>query len=377
MSDVVFDLVIVGGGILGTSWAAAALKRGRRVALVERYRDSAGGSVRNFGLIWPQIVPGWDWVPRALRTGEIYEALAQRTDIGFRKVGGLQTASTQRETDVLAEFSQRASAAGIRCEVVTADEAVSLQPLLRKDALRAALYFPANAVVEPRRLVQTWAQLLKAEHGLEHVAADTVIDVEEVEGLCWLRTSSGQVLRSERVLLTTGEEFQTLFPNDLARSGLERCRLHMFQTRPVAPRQGPAMAFSASLHHYRLMSGCAASAGLPPVPPALEHWGIHLLAKVATDGSLVLGDSHEPTTPDRAPEFDYSTEIETVLTRLAEENLQLGGVNIARRWLGYYARHASQPYIDLRISERIRVVTGLTCGMSAGPGLTEELSEAW
>mgnify|MGYP002653706237 CR=1 FL=1 len=45
-------LITVGGGILGTSHALAAVERGHDVLLIEREREARGATVRNFGLVW-------------------------------------------------------------------------------------------------------------------------------------------------------------------------------------------------------------------------------------------------------------------------------------------------------------------------------------
>jgi glycine/D-amino acid oxidase-like deaminating enzyme len=164
-----FDLVIIGGGIIGTSWAAAALGRGERVALIERQAYPAGGSARNFGLVWPHIVPGWNWVPRGLRTHSIYEGLSKRLDIGWRQHGALQVASTQEERAVLKEFILRAATVGIECELVTSTEAVNLQPLLKRADVEVAAYFPNHATVEPKRLVRNWLAYLAEQAGLHYL----------------------------------------------------------------------------------------------------------------------------------------------------------------------------------------------------------------
>ena len=47
------DLLIIGGGVLGSFFAYQALERGLSVVLLERHGAPAGATVRNFG----QVVP--------------------------------------------------------------------------------------------------------------------------------------------------------------------------------------------------------------------------------------------------------------------------------------------------------------------------------
>jgi glycine/D-amino acid oxidase-like deaminating enzyme len=44
-------LVIIGGGILGTAHAMAAVRRGHEVAHLERELEPRGATVRDFGLV--------------------------------------------------------------------------------------------------------------------------------------------------------------------------------------------------------------------------------------------------------------------------------------------------------------------------------------
>ena len=48
-----FDLIIVGGGIAGLAHALAPSRRGLAVAVFERHAKPRGGSIRNFGMLWP------------------------------------------------------------------------------------------------------------------------------------------------------------------------------------------------------------------------------------------------------------------------------------------------------------------------------------
>jgi glycine/D-amino acid oxidase-like deaminating enzyme len=47
----VFDLAVVGAGIIGLSCARAAALKGLRVVVIDRDAQANGASVRNFGLV--------------------------------------------------------------------------------------------------------------------------------------------------------------------------------------------------------------------------------------------------------------------------------------------------------------------------------------
>src|ERR1700730_13055855 len=77
----VFDLALVGAGIVGLSCARAAALKGLRVVVIDRDAQANGASVRNFGFI---TVTGQErgtvW-NRARRTCAIWQEVAQQAGI--------------------------------------------------------------------------------------------------------------------------------------------------------------------------------------------------------------------------------------------------------------------------------------------------------
>jgi glycine/D-amino acid oxidase-like deaminating enzyme len=79
-----FDLIVVGGGILGTFHAYHALKKGLKVALLEKNSVPQGATVRNFG----QVVPsGMDlkWQNFGRESLAMYNELQFQADLTVRK----------------------------------------------------------------------------------------------------------------------------------------------------------------------------------------------------------------------------------------------------------------------------------------------------
>jgi FAD dependent oxidoreductase TIGR03364 len=375
-----FDYAIVGGGILGTSIASALLRRGQTVVLFDRFTRPSDGSTRNFGLVWPHIMPKPEWIPFGLRTLELYQELAGKFEFGFTKCGVLLVAENRVESAVLEEFAIQAAGLGLHARVIAPHDSVGLHPLLRQENIRLSLQLPEGGSVDPRRMVAGWLDWMSAREGLDYRPSTTVVHLRETPGQCTVTTASGTTVSTRNIVVCAGEDFQTLLPDLFRASGLKRCRLHMYQTAPlgVSP-QSPGLAFGRSLQHYRLFSNCPSFSRLKaePTDATLDALGIHFLAKASADRSLILGDSHEDTTTDAPRDYDYESSIEQLLMKEGERHLRLEGVTIRRRWLGYYARHAEAPIVELQPTPQIRVLSGLTVGMSGGPGLMESRVRCW
>src|SRR5262249_23183604 len=84
----VWDLIVVGAGILGTSHAYHAARRGWRVLLLERGDWPGEASVRNFGTLMAGSLAG-EWRRRGMESIALYRELASLAGFTFSASGSL------------------------------------------------------------------------------------------------------------------------------------------------------------------------------------------------------------------------------------------------------------------------------------------------
>ena len=108
------DVVVVGGGVIGTAVAARLSSTTARVALIEIGGDIAnGGSKGNAG-----VAVSYYYDPASLDTQLInesnprWEELCARLDVPYRRLGGLMIARTMDEADRLPGILADAIACG-------------------------------------------------------------------------------------------------------------------------------------------------------------------------------------------------------------------------------------------------------------------------
>src|SRR6202012_3373719 len=88
------QVVIVGGGVLGTMHAVMARRRGLAVTHLKREPEGRGASVRNFGLIWVSGRRPGPELALARRARELWESIAaDAPGTGFRPGGALTLSS--------------------------------------------------------------------------------------------------------------------------------------------------------------------------------------------------------------------------------------------------------------------------------------------
>src|SRR4051794_34772903 len=159
------DIVIVGGGIMGSAIALRLAQRGLRVAVIERGIPGAEASSAAAGILGPQMEaegPG-PLLELGLRSRALYPALAVELheatgiDVGYSKSGVLAVALTETEEAELAARRTWQTARGLRVEPLSGAAAHELEPALGPE-VRAAIRFIDDAQVSARDLARAFSQ---------------------------------------------------------------------------------------------------------------------------------------------------------------------------------------------------------------------------
>jgi glycerol-3-phosphate dehydrogenase len=155
-----FDVVVIGGGVLGCAIAARLAETTARVCLLERAGDVAeGASKGNAG-----IAVSYYGAPDDLDTPLInasnprWEDLSRRLDVPYRRIGALMLALDDDEAGALAPIVEEARACGVRAELCSGAAARAREPLV-SPACVAAIRLPDEGIVDPLRLTVAFARL--------------------------------------------------------------------------------------------------------------------------------------------------------------------------------------------------------------------------
>jgi glycine cleavage system aminomethyltransferase T/glycine/D-amino acid oxidase-like deaminating enzyme len=153
-------VVIVGGGIVGTSVAYHLAKLGwRDVVLVEQGQLSCGTTWHAAGLVG-QLRSHSNITKLIQYSTELYASLEHETGLatGWKQTGSLSVARTEERMIQLRRTASSARAQGVAIEVLSAKEAGALYPLMRTDDLKGAVWLPGDGKVNPTDLTQALAR---------------------------------------------------------------------------------------------------------------------------------------------------------------------------------------------------------------------------
>jgi len=372
-----WDLIVIGAGILGTSHATFAARRGWRVLLLERGDWPGEASVRNFGTLMAGSLTG-EWRRRGIESIAIYRELAPQAGFDFRPCGSLYHVTTPLEAAVLEEFAQFGPGDGCRCELLDPASAAKLNPLLNRKHVCLALFFPDDARIEPRTLFQRWIPWLTRELKVEYRPGTTATHVWASGGEACVRTAAGAELHARHVVVCSGADLRTLFPERLRAAGFERCKLQMMRTLPHPQLRLPTtVASGLTLRRYPAFAVCPSWARLneEPAAPGVIEAGIHILMVQDPDGSFVVGDSHEYSAGDLNEILD--TRVESLILTEARKLIKLPSWEIAQRWHGIYSMPKGAELYRETIDGVIHLATGIRGkGMTTSPAVGRETIEA-
>src|SRR5688572_29477255 len=123
VASTVFDVAIVGAGIVGLAHALAAARRGKRVIVIDRDVHANGASIRNFGFITVTGQQAGACWQRAMRSRDIWADVASKADIAIEHEGLCVVARRPEAKHVLEAFLE--TEMGRACRMLTAQEATS------------------------------------------------------------------------------------------------------------------------------------------------------------------------------------------------------------------------------------------------------------
>jgi FAD dependent oxidoreductase TIGR03364 len=382
-----YDLIIIGAGVLGTFHAYHAAKAGKRVLLLEKDRYPVGATVRNFGQVVPSGLAG-RWFEYGRRSLDIYRAIQQETDITIRENGTIYIASDADEWLLATELHDRYQGIGYPSELLTKAQCLAKYPSLQPDYVLGGIYFPQEMSVEPEQMIHRLIAHTQQKYGVDYRPGSAVVDVQSKAGGAVVTLSNRQRFEAGQVLICSGHEVRLLFPEVLADAGLVVSKLQMLLAAPVAGLNLPGNILTGlSIRRYEAFQECpsygqvAASA---PAHPAtadraeLKKWGIHILFKQATDGSIIVGDSHEYAPATEAEDLGYHTQDFINDLMLAEaRRIVTFPLTIQKTWAGFYSQTPAEIF-EHRIDDSIRIITGIGGkGMSSSAGYAEANIKNW
>jgi glycine cleavage system aminomethyltransferase T/glycine/D-amino acid oxidase-like deaminating enzyme len=184
-------VIIVGGGVGGTSIAYHLAQLGERdVVLVDRAELTSGSTFHSAGLVG-QLRGSVSLTRMMMDSVELYRRLGEAC--GWIECGGLRLACTPEREEELHRQVGWSLTFGLPLELLSADEAAVLFPLMSTDGVRAASYLPTDGYLDPSQL--TYALAEGAREGGCRIYTHTRVTAIDVQAgrVCGVQTQWGPI----------------------------------------------------------------------------------------------------------------------------------------------------------------------------------------
>ncbi|RDW79230.1 NAD(P)/FAD-dependent oxidoreductase [Aspergillus mulundensis] len=195
------DIVIVGGGIVGSALAYFLLSFDdrKKVTVVERNLSGFEGST---GYAPPGFVGQFNEseVLTRLAIDSVGEYL--KVPGGFDHVGGLEVATSAAGLENLKWRLETAKDRGLEAELISAEKAADMAPDLVKDDNVSALYFPSDGTANPPTIASFFRSEARAR-GAEIIQAE-VTEISRSDGRVNGAMTSSGFINAQTVILATG-----------------------------------------------------------------------------------------------------------------------------------------------------------------------------
>ncbi|MEG2706352.1 MAG: NAD(P)/FAD-dependent oxidoreductase [Erysipelotrichaceae bacterium] len=267
-----YDIVIIGAGIIGCFMAHDLAKYNLKVAVLEKENDVGNKtSMANSAIVHAGYDPKDNTLKAELNVkgSRMYESICKELHVPYQKCGSLLVAQGKEEETTLEKLYQQAQSRDVNVAYLSGEQARELEPQL-SDAISKALYMKDTAIINP---MATCVALMEEaiENGVELFLEQEVKQIEKQDEIFVVKTSEKQYITSMVI------EASGVYGDHVA--GM----LEAQPTFKITPKKGQYYVLSKD-------AGKLIQHVIYPIPTSL---GKGVLAIPTVDGNLLIGPTNE------------------------------------------------------------------------------------
>lgn len=199
-----FDVVVIGGGIIGLSSAYYLLSSGKKVALIEKNHIGSGASGACDDMILLQSKKPGVLLEMAMESLNLYRNLSQelKIDIEFETRGGMIFIENQQQLEVMEPYIKKQRSYGLDVHLIEKRDVKKRHPFAT-DAVIASTYSDKDSQVNPLKVMRGFLGR-SLGMGLELRKQTRITELSRKNG-CWnIKCDQGVPLESQCVVNAAG-----------------------------------------------------------------------------------------------------------------------------------------------------------------------------
>ncbi|MBU5439266.1 NAD(P)/FAD-dependent oxidoreductase [Tissierella sp. MSJ-40] len=190
-----YDVAIIGGGIVGTAIARELSKYKLRTVLLEKENDiSLGATKANSGVVHAGYDPKYGSLKGKLNVlgNAMYESLCKELDVPFKKIGSLVLGFNEEEMKVIKDLYENGIKLGVpNLQILDKEAAMKVEPNI-SDKVIGALYAPTAGIVGPWEMAIALMENAM-DNGVELKLNNGVTNIEKNREGYKIYTSEGKI----------------------------------------------------------------------------------------------------------------------------------------------------------------------------------------
>jgi glycine/D-amino acid oxidase-like deaminating enzyme len=333
-----WDVIVIGGGIIGLSCAYYLTQGGKSVLLLEKGDIGEGASTSCDDMIFLQSKKPGIMLTIAMESLNMYKQLAMDLpiDLEFENRGGMVLIESESQLGHMQNFVQQQKALGLEVDLLDKNEARKLSPMISKHVL-ASTYSPMDSQVNPLLVMRGFIKVAVAK-GLTILQHTPVTKLNSPKPGHWqVTTADGTIYESDYVVNAAG----AWSPQIAELTGINlpiRPKRGQIAVTEAVPPFGKTNFWSADYIVMKLNPEFAKERD-----PLLNEIGIGLSMSQSKSGTYFLGGTREFVGFDKSVD---RTALRLILKEAARFFPALEHVHIIRTFSGFRpAPGDGKPYI--------------------------------
>ena len=201
-----YDVLIIGAGVIGGSIFRELTKYNLKVSVLEKENDVSMGTTKANSAI---IHAGFDPNPESVvakynvRGNEMYEGICKELDVPFKRNGAMVVAFAEENMATLETLYKKGVKMGVKgLRLLNKEETLKKEPNLN-DTVVGALYAPTSGIVCPFQYTIALFENAVSNGGELYLESE-VVAIEKNDGIFFVKTKDGKEFKARYVVNAAG-----------------------------------------------------------------------------------------------------------------------------------------------------------------------------